>query len=126
LSLAGLPFSQDYPLTQLEEGFAIDAGPSLVRRRMTVAQRQFSLFHDAETKDVFIQLHTAVEPLFVGFENPARFQGPVYVDLALENVSSSGASGKCGGGWGRKWRLEGGLQTQTKIRWHTWLSVLNR
>lgn len=60
LSLAGLPFSQDYPLTQLEEGFAIDAGPSLVRRRINVAQRQFSLFHDAETKDVYIQLHSAV------------------------------------------------------------------
>ena len=60
---------------------------------MAVAPKHFSLFHDAQTRDVYIQLHTAVDPLFVGFENPARFQGPVYVDTVLENVGSNG--GRC-------------------------------
>lgn len=68
----------------------MDAAPSLRRRRDTIVGRQFSLFYDAATHDVYVQLHSAVEPIFVGFENTARFHGARHVDNTLEALSDKG------------------------------------
>lgn len=93
-SLSGLPSKENYPATQIVGQQEVEGGPSVRRRRLAIGKKQFSLFFDTVTNDIYLQSHEGSLPLFVGFENTGRFNGFTFVDDAIASCSDQGSHAK--------------------------------